>query len=67
MEVEVGVEVELSDEMELLPGDLPNPGGPRPHATPPGALTTVGLHAVDGGSSSAGDGSYQITIEASCT
>ena len=31
-----------------LPGDLPDPGGPRPSGTPPGALTTLGLHAVDG-------------------
>ena len=25
----------------MLPGDLPNPGGPRPSVTPPGALTTI--------------------------
>ena len=46
----------------MLPGDLPNPGGPRPSATPPGALTTFGLHAVDGVSSSAGMGLIRLPL-----
>ena len=46
----------------MLPGDLPNPGGPRPSATPPGALTTLGLHAVDGASSSAGVGLIKLPL-----
>ena len=37
----------------MIPGDLPNPGGLLPNATPPGALTALCRHAVDGGSSSA--------------
>ena len=41
-------------------------GGPLPKATPPGALTTLGLHAVDGVSSSA-RGSHQLAIDGSRT
>ena len=46
MEVELAVEMDCCLETyQIL--------GPRPSGTPPGALTTFGLHAVKGDSSSA--------------
>ena len=38
------------------PGDCCCPGEPLPRGTPPGAVTILSLHAVDGGSSSAWSG-----------
>ena len=46
----------------IIPGDLPKSGGPLPNATPPGALTALCRHAVDGGSSSALSGRTRLPL-----
>ena len=47
------------------PGGCCCPGEPLPNGTPPGAMTILCLHAVDGGSSSVLSGRDEVTIDAS--
>ena len=44
------------------PGEWCCPGTPLPNRTPPGAITSLCLHAVEGGSSSAFPGRSNVPL-----